>query len=251
MALISTRTHAVGDYAGGVLMIAAAKLPFVRDRRAAALLRAAGASTLVASALTDYELGLWRRLPMRVHLALDGVGGAVMAGSAALLRGSGAGAGSWVPHAAIGLGQLAGAALTDRGPSASDATGIPATPTHLSGEGLAPSGDELVAQQEAAAAAEAASIGGSVPSETGDPAMAPVYEAGGGEAEGFEIAEADLVENASHGGGHGDPARDAIAPELEADNSTAVYGEADHEPTAADDPRTSDEEAAQGPGAAA
>ena len=75
MALISTRTHAVGDYAGGALMIAAARLPFVRDRRGAALLRAAGAGTLVASALTDYELGLWRKLPMRTHLALDGVAG--------------------------------------------------------------------------------------------------------------------------------------------------------------------------------
>ena len=93
----------------------------------------------------------------------------------------------------------------------------------------APTGDDLVAQQEAAAAAEAAAIGGRVPSETGDPAMDPVYEAGGGEQEGFEAAEADLIENATHGDGHGDPARDAITPEVEADASTAVYGESDRE----------------------
>lgn len=88
-------------------------------------------------------------------------------------------------------------------------------------------GDELVAAQEAAAAAEAAAIGGPHISETGDPAMDPVYEAGGGEQEGFEAAERDLTENASHDDGHGHPERDAISPEAEADRSTAVYGEPD------------------------
>lgn len=32
-----------------------------------------------------------------------------------------------------------------------------------------------------------------------DPAMQPVLEAGGGESEGFEMAEQQLIENASHG----------------------------------------------------
>src|SRR3954470_15409525 len=31
-----------------------------------------------------------------------------------------------------------------------------------------------------------------------DPAMQPVYEAGGGESEGFELAEEELIENATH-----------------------------------------------------
>jgi hypothetical protein len=57
--------------------------------------------------------------------------------------------------------------------------------------------------------------------------MEPVYEAGGGEAEGFEGAEDELIENASHGGGRGDPARDAFTPEVEADESTATDAEAD------------------------
>ena len=278
MALISTKTHAVGDYAGGILMIAASRLPFVRDRRAAAMLTAAGAGTLVASALTDYELGLLRRLPMRAHLALDGVAGALMTTGALALRSTGVGIGSWVPHVAIGISQIAGAAVTDRSPSANDVEGIPGTPGHLSGEGLAarqpaaggvpvappppdapgpsltapghpesdvergeridaelaaedvaPSGDEFVAQQAAAAAAEAAAIGGNAPSETGEPALDPVYQAGGGEQDGFEAAEADLVRNATHDDGHGDPARDALTPELESDESRAASGEADAE----------------------
>ena len=86
-------------------------------------------------------------------------------------------------------------------------------------------------EEEAAAAAEAASIGGRVAPEVDDPAMDPVYQAGGGEEEGFEEAEAELIENATHGDGHGNPERDAFSPEREADRSTAVYGEGDQIPS--------------------
>ncbi len=48
------------------------------------------------------------------------------------------------------------------------------------------------------AASEAARIGGGG-GPPADPAEAPVGEAGGGEAEGFEEAEELLVEHASHG----------------------------------------------------
>jgi hypothetical protein len=67
--------------------------------------------------------------------------------------------------------------------------------------------DRLVAEQESAAAAEAARIGGAVPPMVDDPAMAPLYEAGEGEQEGWELAELELVGNASHGDGQGLPAR--------------------------------------------
>ena len=60
-----------------------------------------------------------------------------------------------------------------------------------------------------------------------DPAFEAAYEAGGGESEGFELAEEELVDNASHGGGRGDPLRDAFTPEVEADEATAVDGDAD------------------------
>jgi hypothetical protein len=89
--------------------------------------------------------------------------------------------------------------------------------------------EEVIAEQEAAAAAEAAAIGGPPMHDADDPAMDPVYQAGGGEQEGFELAERDLIENATHGDGHGDPVRDALRPELESDRSGAVYGEADEE----------------------
>jgi len=39
--------------------------------------------------------------------------------------------------------------------------------------------------------------------------------------ESIEQAEADLIENASHGGGAGNPTRDAFTGEVEADEATA------------------------------
>ena len=50
-----------------------------------------------------------------------------------------------------------------------------------------------------AAAAEARRIGGRAGDEDLDPAERPLAEAGEGVAEGFEDAEADLIEHASHG----------------------------------------------------
>jgi hypothetical protein len=87
--------------------------------------------------------------------------------------------------------------------------------------------DRLVRHEEAAAAAEAAGIGGIAGDEDLDPVMRPVYEAGGGEAEGFELAEADLIDNAQHGDGHGEPLEDAFSPERESDLAGSDYGEAD------------------------
>lgn len=87
-------------------------------------------------------------------------------------------------------------------------------------------GDEaLIDEEEDAAAAEAAHIGGRSGMEGRDEAERASAEAGGGEAEGFEEAEELLVEQASHGDPAGDPLRDA--PEPEAEENPATYGEAD------------------------
>jgi hypothetical protein len=56
-----------------------------------------------------------------------------------------------------------------------------------------------------------------------------VEEAGGGESEGFELAEHDLIEHASHGDEH-TPARILRDAELHEEEVTdSVYGEADEE----------------------
>ena len=67
------------------------------------------------------------------------------------------------------------------------------------------------------------------------PEMAPVVEAGGGVAEGFELSELELIEHAE------DAPLDATrrvmrdAPSVEAEPDRAVYGEADHERSSEDD----------------
>jgi hypothetical protein len=74
--------------------------------------------------------------------------------------------------------------------------------------------DRGTARREAEAAEEeAAGIGGEVEADTEDPAMRPVYESGEGEAEGFELAEKELEESASHGDSRGFPEEDLRDPE--------------------------------------
>ena len=62
--------------------------------------------------------------------------------------------------------------------------------------------EDFVEDEEAAAAREAAGIGGTVQQDTDDPAEAPLLEGGEGESEGFELAEKDLEDIAEHGDEH-------------------------------------------------
>jgi|GEM_PF-5786758 len=65
------------------------------------------------------------------------------------------------------------------------------------------------------------------PDDPVDPALAPLIEAGEGESEGFELAEADLIEHAEHGDEHStEPImRDAIDDDFSGDD----YAESDEE----------------------
>jgi hypothetical protein len=94
--------------------------------------------------------------------------------------------------------------------------------------------DPLAEEEAQAAAAEARKIGGRATRDLEedlphDPAMEPVYEAGGGEAEGFEMAEEELREHSEHG-----PEREErqVRVREEVDRETeepdpATYGEPD------------------------
>lgn len=96
-------------------------------------------------------------------------------------------------------------------------------------------GPDRAREEADKAAAEAAAIGGHPSSEPAqgdgapDEADRPLAEAGEGEAEGFEQAEQDLVERATHGDQHA--ARQAIedAPGGSEDVVAQEGGEADHE----------------------
>ncbi len=118
-------------------------------------------------------------------------------------------------------------AYTSSMPTPGIAKSAPASPAPAS---VVHTDDDFVAAEEAAAAAEAGSIGGPrLDDAHGDEAFEAVAEAGGGESEGFELAEEQLIDNATHGGGRADPIGDAFTPEVESDERTAVDGEADEE----------------------
>lgn len=112
--------------------------------------------------------------------------------------------------------------------------------------------DEVVAREEAAAASDAARVGGEDPEPDADPASRPVEEAGGGVAEGFEQAEEDLVEHAAHGEERYEPTSDAFTPEEESDRASAAYAEPDEiDPTeVVEDPREGADDPGRGPGIA-
>jgi len=84
--------------------------------------------------------------------------------------------------------------------------------------------EELAVEEAEAAAEEAGAIGGKVQHDAEDPAEQPLAEAGEGEAEGFELAERDLEDIASHGDEHRFPDNVPSDPE---EPSEAEYGEAD------------------------
>lgn len=89
-------------------------------------------------------------------------------------------------------------------------------------------------QESAAAGREAAGIGGRAGDEGLDPAERPLAEAGEGEAEGFELAEQDLIEAAEHGDSEADPPADAFTEERDPVDRVAEAGEADHEQSSED-----------------
>lgn len=94
-------------------------------------------------------------------------------------------------------------------------------------DAAAPDPERRAREEAEAAAAEAARIGGPGSPSEGDEAERPVAEAGGGEAEGFEQAERDLIEHATHGDPAPDPSEEAFQPEPEPDD--VPHGAADHE----------------------
>jgi hypothetical protein len=96
--------------------------------------------------------------------------------------------------------------------------------TEFDNSGEEPRRDPIAEEEAEAAASEAAEIGGPAPTYSDDPAEQPVAEGGEGEAEGFELAERELADIASHGDQHRFPGRHAGRPEEPTDTA---FGEPD------------------------
>ncbi len=111
MRFISTRTHAVLDYLGGLLLIGVPMFWMNRpDIPPAALITpmVIGAAMLLQALFTDYEISLVDAIPMPAHLGMDAVAGVVLAASPWLFGFSDV---VWIPHVVLGLMEI-GAAMT-------------------------------------------------------------------------------------------------------------------------------------------
>jgi len=118
--MIPTKTHAGMDYAVGLLLIASPWLFGFADESTSATWIAvlAGVAMLGLSMITDYEGGLLTRLvPMRMHLMTDAGLGLLLAVSPWLFGFADEGTNAWLPFLAIGLGEIASAAITDPEPA--------------------------------------------------------------------------------------------------------------------------------------
>ena len=115
MRFLPTRIHGVIDYIWGVLLLASPWIFGFADGGAAQWVAVVvGLGAIAYSAVTDYELGLIRLAPMRLHLLLDGLGGALLAASPWIL---GFADRVYGPHLAFGLFAVVACLITQTEPA--------------------------------------------------------------------------------------------------------------------------------------
>jgi hypothetical protein len=121
--VIPTRVHAVFDHVANVLLVMAPWLfDFERGGAETWIPVLLGLSGLVYSLYTDYERGVFRLIPMPIHLLLDMAVGVLLAVSPWLF---GFAEYVWAPHLIIGVTAI-GLALTTWRTAAYTKAGAPA-----------------------------------------------------------------------------------------------------------------------------
>jgi hypothetical protein len=102
------------DYPLGALLIALPWLGgFANGGPEMWLPIAAGVGMLGLSAMTAYEAGLIRTIPMSAHLTVDAIVGALLAASPWLFGFADV---VWLPHLVLGLGEAGAALMTETQP---------------------------------------------------------------------------------------------------------------------------------------
>ena len=115
MRFLPTKIHGVIDYLTGLLLIAAPWLLGFADNGPATWVPVIlGASALLYSLLTDYELGVFRAISMPMHLRLDALSGAFLAASPWLF---GFDEYVYLPHLIIGAFEVVASLITRTSPS--------------------------------------------------------------------------------------------------------------------------------------
>jgi hypothetical protein len=117
MRFIPTSVHGAVDHVvGPALVLAPTLLRLGRMSPEGLTARAVGGVEAFYSNITDYELSVKNVVPMKVHLALDAVGGATLALVPQLTGARQRGKKHWLPHLAIGVLEIGMAAMTKTEP---------------------------------------------------------------------------------------------------------------------------------------
>ncbi|NBJ10129.1 SPW repeat domain-containing protein [Microvirga arsenatis] len=110
MRFLPTRLHGAIDYLWGLALLSTPWLLGFDDVPAATWVAVVfGVGAILYSALTAYELGLLKILPMPMHLILDGIGGIVLAASPWLF---GFADRVYLPHLLFGLFSVVACLIT-------------------------------------------------------------------------------------------------------------------------------------------
>ena len=114
--MISSKIHAILDYIVGLLLIAAPWLLGFADNTSATIIPVVlGASTILYSLFTNYEYGLVRLLPYKIHLMIDFMAGLLLLSSPWLFGFSDR---IYLPHLILGLFEIIAVALSRKSTAA-------------------------------------------------------------------------------------------------------------------------------------
>jgi hypothetical protein len=114
MRFIPTRFHAPLDYIVGAALIAAPWIFQFSEHTAATVIPVVlGAGLIVYSLVTDYELGLWKLIPMGGHNLFDIAAGAFLTASPWIFSFADETANVYVPHLVVGIAAV-GLGLTTK-----------------------------------------------------------------------------------------------------------------------------------------
>ncbi len=121
MKMISSRTHTmIGLIVGAALLLAPWLFGFSDNAIAATTAWVIGALVIVNELITTSPLSLLKVVPMRAHLFVDYLTGAILALSPWLFGFADAPANAWVPHLLVGILIIGYAVMTN---PASESTG--------------------------------------------------------------------------------------------------------------------------------
>jgi hypothetical protein len=114
MKLLNTKTHAILDYAVGILLIAAPWiLNFADGGPAQQVPVVIGVLTIVMSLLTKYEFSIFKLIGMNTHLIIDFLAGIFLAASPWLLHFNEQ---VYLPHLIVGIIEMLVVLISDKKP---------------------------------------------------------------------------------------------------------------------------------------